>query len=412
MTWKTETDAQNVLDLAGRLRNYVCGYKENNLPVLTGSGSGTLDAFGADNTLANQTITITCTDDTTEGAEVWSVSGSIIGSLSSATSNVLYEDSGVTFIISSDSTGAFDTTSVFTVVITGVGDMDTSGEAATLEQHDYTYAGTALCEYKFQVEFVGAGSDTINICIVAGRDKDNDRFYVRVHGTRNPNLSLGVDSQPNSCSHKFCYVRNQPMTHWIIADEYGFNWAIQAGTTSRLMIARYMTQYASTGAYPGPLVIGGDSIDQSSTFKYSTQDSRIRFCVDPAYQAMSVLRPDNTWLDVYNYLDSFSESFAYASQITPTSTQNQTHPYGFDQTVRMAIDAMRPDLSGKYPMIPIKISMGLPAQWLGELFGIAAVPGHNTLTLGDIVQCNTYDWLVIQNIHRNNNYDFVALRLL
>lgn len=405
MTWKTETDAQNVLDLAGRLRNFICGYKPNALPVFTGAGSGSLDAFGAANAVADQTITITCTDATTEGAEVWSVSGSVAGALPDAVSNTLYEQSGVTFIISSDSVTPFAVSDEYTIAVSGTGAMQTSGEAAALQQHAYAYNGTAASTYQFQVEFAGGGADTINIGHVARRDINNNRFLLELYGSPGYTPGLGVHEQILGSARTVIYTRNQPMTHWIVADAYGYKWAVVAGTTYRFAYCRFLTPYASPGAYSFPLSVGADSALDSLT--YASQDSRSRFCADPAYQALNVMRPDNSWITVSNYTNASTTGYVSDSV---SLAGNLTLPYGGSSFKASGIKAIKPNLEGEYILIPITVSTSAP-ETLGELEGVYTVAGFATITAGDIIQQGGDDLLVVQNIHRNTDSDYIAMRL-
>jgi hypothetical protein len=405
MTWTTETDSQNVLDLAGRLRNFLCGYKPPALPGFTGSGSGTLDAFGAQNTVADQTFTITCTDATTPGAEVWSVSGSVVGVLASATSNTLYEAGGVTFIISSDTVANFAVSDEFTVAVSGTGPMQTSGEAATLQQHSYTYNGTAASEYHFQIEFSGVGADAINIGHVARRDIDNNRFLIEFYGAPSFNNLLGVFEQPGGSPATIMYTRNQTMTHWVKADAYGYKLAVQAGTTFRLAVCRFLEAFSSPGVYPFPLMIAADS--SVSTYDYSTQNSLIRFCADPAYGAMHVMTPGGSWTTVQNYGNNVNDSFLNDSGYT----SNCTFPFGGSSALRAGLESIQPNLEGEYMLFPILASIASNEENLGQIEGLFFVPGYNTIAAGDIIQYGGNDHLVIQNIHRNGDADHVAMRL-
>ncbi len=405
MTWKQDTDAQNVLDLAGRIRNFVCGYKEFTAPSFAGAGSGSMDAFGAQDSIADQTFTVTCTDATTEGAEIWSVSGSVVGALAAATSNTLYDNGGVTFIISTTSVAAFQVGDAFTIVVSGTGAMTTSGEAATLQQHSYSYAGLAASEYHFQVEFHGGGAETINIGHVARRDIDNNRFLIESYGAPGFNNLLGVFEQPGGSPMTCIYTRNQAMTHWIVADAYGYKVAVQAGTTSRFAYCRYLTPFSSPAAYPFPLAIGGDS--SFATYDYSAQNSLIRFCADPAYLGLQVMMPGGSWSGFSNYGNNENTSYLTSASFTA----NLTFPWGGSQARLEGLKSIRPNNEGEYVLFPILISAVANSENIGELEGVFFLPGFNTLAAGDIIQYDGDDYLVIQNIHRNGDADHIAMRL-
>lgn len=407
MSWKAGTDSQNVLDLAGKLRNFICGYRELSGLTFTGTGSGTLDAFGATDAVAAQTFTITCTNATTTGSESWSVSGSVSGSLAVAVSNTLYESNGVTFIISSDTTADFAVNDEFQITVGASGAMQTAGDAATLQQHNYTHNGTAASEYKFQVEFSGAGSDTVNICHIAHRDIDNNRFMIRLYGAPTFNNLLDVDAQPGASPMVCVYTRNQPMNYWITANARGYTAVVQAGTTFRIAYCRYLTPYSSPASYPFPLAIGGDSADD--TYVYSDQNSKIRFCADPAYNALQVMLPGGSWQGFGNYTSSENTVFAHSTQ--DFSAGNLTFPYGGTSPRYDALAALRPNIEGEYVMVPISVSVQANYEDVGEFEGLFFVPGYNTLAAGDIVQHLGVDHLVVQNIHRNTDVDHVALRL-
>lgn len=80
-------------------------------------GDGTIGSITADNDVETETWTITCTDATTEGAEVWSVVGSVTGAAADATTGVAYTAGPINFTITAGVT-AFAEDDEFTLTTT------------------------------------------------------------------------------------------------------------------------------------------------------------------------------------------------------------------------------------------------------------------------------------------------------
>src|SRR5699024_810086 len=104
------------------IRDFSGGYGTFTAPVLTGTGDGAMTNIDTDPDSVTETWTIKCTDATTAGAEVWSVTGSVSGAQSDATTGVAYSTSLLSFAITAGSTD-FAVNDTFTLDVTA-GEID------------------------------------------------------------------------------------------------------------------------------------------------------------------------------------------------------------------------------------------------------------------------------------------------
>ena len=79
----------------------------------TGNGNLTFKGYNVD-TIKTETWTVECIDDSTEGSEVWSVSGSVSGDQANATTGIDYDNGIIKFIITAGDT-AFKNGDKFTI---------------------------------------------------------------------------------------------------------------------------------------------------------------------------------------------------------------------------------------------------------------------------------------------------------
>lgn len=402
---------QNPMDLTGHLRNFVCGYRPYTFDRTTdfsGTGDGDLNAFGVTNAnAAVETWTITCTDATTEGAEVWSVVGSVAGSISTNyVSNTLFDTSGVQFIIVSASSAAFSVADAYTVAVNGTGLMQTSGESATLEQHQYTNS-----EYIFAATFPGLGGYKLSV-IIGGQNGLNARVSFKATPEW---VATGGDIYTHdfvNTSKKYLYAVDSVLEYWVTADVKGFNLVVKSGTYYRHAMCRYGIPFGNPAQYRYPVVVAAETVvDTYDAGRVA--DGYLSFYPDPAFQSLEAFDRDNTWKYFNNYVSTgFSRSW---------STNNRTSPYaGITASVQNSYLGFAPNLNSEYLLMPIRLLAyeGDPAflrashncALMLELEGVAAVPDQNVLASEDTVSYAGDTWIVFQNIDKTSDDNFMALK--
>ena len=124
--------AQGHDDLLRMIHRFVSGQGEHGVSSYTGTGNGTIGDVNVGDDINEETWTITCSDYTTAGAEIWTVSGSVSGAQDNAITGVDYDIGKLSFLITAGGTD-FVNGDQFTVDqanYTGTGD----GTIGTIEK--------------------------------------------------------------------------------------------------------------------------------------------------------------------------------------------------------------------------------------------------------------------------------------
>jgi hypothetical protein len=170
----------------------------------------------------------------------------------------------------------------------------------------------------------------------------------------------------------------------------------------------YLQAYASPGAFPYPLLVGGsmawDAVEPGAA------DARWRWSYNGAEMAnfpipanplnaygsqLRLRRPDGTWI-----------GFNRAINNNPLVNIGKVWPYGNWGTTAAA--DLRDNLGGGYMLLPVVLQDGTPNVY-GELDGIFALTGfgngaENTVTIGGVAH------YVVQNVFRTTQTDYFAIR--
>jgi hypothetical protein len=146
--------------------------------------------------------------------------------------------------------------------------------------------------------------------------------------------------------------------------------------------------YATPGQYPYPLVVGGTC--RTGNVRWSDQSISHSAFWRPQAGGLSWRTQDGHWLRLVSPTTSSS------SQITAGGTA--------ETLWREAPDGTR-------WLLPLVGTQYNPGNTLGELDGVAAVPGFGVAS-EDVVDDGTDDWLVVQSGWRTTSTDYAAVRLL
>lgn len=383
--------ATDYADLLNQLDTFLTATGMALAPSFIGTGDGTIDAKGGSAGVA-EVITVTFTSSTAFGV-VGSVSGSlgtgVVGTpFTSTKANLTITAGGIAFV-SGD---------VFTFAVTPPW---TSLRRVSGSEMIWKAPGNG-------------GLDEIIVGAKEFHDVGTDYYNWRLGGFTSFNSGTPFNQQggyPGGASQAHSSpvltLWNSTIPFWFIANGRR---AIVVAKISTVYVCAYlgfMNSYMAPGAYPYPLVVGGnlafstEPASTSTSWRWSYAGSEMRNFAVPLATGIS--------LDYLSSLQLRLPSGAWRGfHIEKSvSTCGQVWPYAY-------VDASnwdwRPNLDGGYTLLPTVIFDATP-NIFGELDGVMAITGfsqavENTVTIGGIRH------LVVQNVFRNTKSDFFAVRLI
>jgi hypothetical protein len=170
----------------------------------------------------------------------------------------------------------------------------------------------------------------------------------------------------------------------------------------------FMAPYMAPGAFPYPLVVGGNlsfNFSEPATgdggWRWSNSTSQMRNFPIPLNSTLSSAGQSSLQLRLSS--GSWQQFGSYQGE----QIFGQVWPYAYVDSAG-AWD-WRPNLDGGYPLLPIVLTDPTPNVY-GELEGVHAVTGfgqssENTITVAGV------QYLVVQDVFRNSKSDFFAVRL-
>lgn len=384
--------ATDYADLLNTLDSFLTSTGMALTPSFVGTGNGTISALGGSAGVA-EVITVTFTSATAFG-----VVGSVSGSLGTGT------------------VGTPFTSTKANLTITAGGTAFVSGDAFTFA---VTPPWTSLRRVSgSEMIWQAPGNGGLDEIIVGAKTFDDvgtDYYDWRLGGFTAYNSGAPFNQQPGYLGgasqanpSPIFTLWNSSIPYWIVAN--GRRVVVVAKVSANYMACYLglLNTYMAPGAYPYPLVVGGNLCFSST--EPATTDPRWRW--------------SNSAAEMRNFAIPFSSNLSLDSQSTlqlrlasgswrgfdcnpNEQTFGQVWPYAY-------VDSSggwdwRPNLDGGYPLFPIVLFDHTPNVY-GELDGVQALTGfsqgaENTVTVGGI------KYLVVQNIFRNTKSDFFAVRL-
>jgi hypothetical protein len=382
--------ATSYSDLLNVLDTYLTATGMALTPSFTGVGNGTIDALGGSASVA-EVITVTFTSST-----AFNVSGSVSGALGSGTVGTLFSSTKTNFTITAGGT-AFAAADAF---VFSVAPPWTSLRRVAGSEMIWQAPGNG-------------GLDQIIVGAKTFSDVPTDYYNWRLGGFTAFNSGqtfiqqagyVGGASQAQP-SPVFT-LWNSTIPYWIIANGRRVIIVAKISTVYVTAYLGLMSTYMAPGAYPLPLVVGGnlafttEPASNSPNWRWSYTGAEMRnFAIPEAnatvdYSSSLRLRlSSGTWrgFDVNNANNT-------AGYVWPNAYVDQAASYD-----------LRPNLDGGYPLLPV-ILVDLTPNVYGELDGVHSTTGfsqgaENTITISGV------KYLVLQNIFRNTKADFFAVRL-
>lgn len=383
--------ATDYADLMNILDSYLKTTGMALTPSFVGTGNGTIDALGGSAGVA-EVITVTFTSATAFG-----VVGSVSGALGTGVVGTPFTSTKTNFTITAGGT-AFVATDSFTFSVTPpwISHRSTSGVEMIWEA-----PGNGGLEQIFvgMKEFHNVGADYWNwrlggfTAFNSGQAFEQQAGYVGGVGQAHPSPVLTL--------------WNSTIPYWIVASGRRVILVAKISTVYVSMYLGLMNPYMAPGAFPYPLVVGGNMAWQNEPsvgnanwrWSYNGNENR-NFAIPNSngmssfYQSQLTLRlPGGAWTG----FDTADGELTFG----------QVWPYAYVD--RFGTWDWRPNLDGGYPMLPIVLFDATPNVY-GELDGVLATTGFSQSVENTITE-NRIAHLVVQSVFRNTKGDYFTVRL-
>jgi hypothetical protein len=251
-----------------------------------------------------------------------------------------------------------------------------------------------------------SGTERIYVNLQAYHNVPADIYNWRINGAVGYDAGHDFFTQPGTSPETYMYGWDQPTPFWFFANGQRVIVVAKVSTTYEMMYAGKFLPYGTPGQYPYPLAIGGTSGNSQGT-------------TDPlpigGYQANANLRfSDNSvnhaaFFDPWTFywIDQAAEWHGithYTSGPAHGNTaQSAVFPWFYaDSTIP---NWMETDLDGGYPLFAARLDSFSPGNALGELDGVAFVPGFSASS-ESVMTVGGDDWIQFQDTFRSaaNNY--------
>ncbi|MFW6090091.1 MAG: hypothetical protein ACODAB_10080 [Gemmatimonadota bacterium] len=372
----TADDYQDLLD---RVRRFATGVGTIDSESFSGDGDGTLEDLDTTPDTVDETWTIECTDDSTEGEEVWSVTGSVSGAQDDATTGEDYANDYISFRVEAGDT-AFSVGDEFTV---------------TVEQGELAEADEAWDELRWREDPDDAGErelilrgpgladqDEIYVSIMSYSSESGDYYNWALRGHTGFVDDNDTDSQPGTFGPVAVLLFQSSIPYWLSVTGRRIN-----------LVARVSTRYMSCGLglirpqatpdeYPYPVYIGG-CIAGAPAERWDREESDHAFPWDGPIHDGDRMR--------VRFVDGSTQQY----NVHPFENEDVYRPLNGDED---------------YALERLILSGADPENVIGYVDGIYHITGFG-LSAEDIVPVDGVDHLVVPNIYRNGFNDYVAFAL-
>lgn len=409
--------ATNYLNLLAEVVDFLTTANTVTVPApdAGNAGDGTMDQPTADPDAPSESWTVTCTDATTPGAEVWSVTGSVSGAGASATTGTAYDDV-VQFEITAGAAD-FEVGDEFTFDIERV-----MGEVVWELLADSTSGYTVDGEVYLKAPGPGL-ADPAYVNIRTYSEGPANRYNWEVQAATGYNSGLLFAEQPgcipSSQGVPQLLFWNSTINYAVEADGHRVVLvAYAAGQPTQSLYAGRFDAYGSPTEYPAPLFVGGTHHDVTKTSATDLSDTaHVCFAnnlvTSAATKSQAHLKlPGGSWARIRSgrlvtVFDS-EEDYCFVWPTTFLSTACRFAPaYGSGG-------------SNAYPLVQVTLHVHTAPDadggrrgdcaLVGELRGVFWVPGYGTST-GQTVDAGGFDHFIFNDTNRTANGNYLAVRL-
>lgn len=354
--------------LLDAVRRFLTGYATLGTPAFSGTGPGTITGVDTATAGITETWTIACTDATTPGAELWSVTGSVSGAQAGATTGVAYSISKLAFTITGS---GYAVGAQFTIA-------STRGQLATLGQAWAQNRWTTAGDYELWLQGPGlAGTDEIFMGLRSYQNVGSDYYNLALAGATGFVTGNTWASQPGHSGDRGVALWNGSIPYWIRANG---RCAVVAAKVATVYASFYFGKYLpyqSPGQYPYPVAVSA-MLGSASATRYSDTSASHSMGFKGSSSRMV-----QRWID--------------GSWITP-----DCRPW-------MGGSPAWRDSGGAYPLQPIILNSS--SGNYGELDGVYHCPVFGGNAVEDIITVGGVQHVLIQDLFRTGVADMIAIRL-
>ena len=358
--------------------------------VFTGTGNGTIDTIDLLPAAVTETWTIACTDATTPGAEVWSVTGSVSGAQATATTGVAYSNTYFNnFTITAGGTN-FSVSDQFVIEATQSA-LSASNEAWVEERYvDDVLDGEGLQDLELILKGPGlSGTEEIWASFTTDQSVNSDYYNFSV-GTMIGYVSQNtLATQPGYSGQGWLPCWNLAIKYWLAINGQRINLAMKVETNYITGSVGKYFPYATPGQFPYPIYYSATSA--GSTTRYSGS-----YTIDLFNSALKVRRFTGTYSSVY--------AWPITHPLGGTNNgPGTTNPSGGFHNTR--------DLNGDYPLMPISLYLNSSEEGMkGDLDGLFQVSGFNSAAENTVL-AGGITYVKIANRQATGNQSYYAFRL-
>ncbi len=280
-----------------------------------------------------------------------------------------------------------------------------------------------------------SASDEIYVGLQRVDDPINDSYTIWARGmTGTLDESTDLADHINVSPRVAIHPDGEAMTYWFIASGRRFIVILKISTVFQALYCGFFLPYGTPLSYPYPMFIGGSRGELNNPVQKdwrSTANGHTMFFspyhgvtgggatnISPSAYMMD---PVGQWLPGWSNgtdpLENLGGRFALAPDyFLPDSTSfglaqgSQTSPsytFGYQQ-FRYALEAC---YGGDFPLLDISLISSLPEdQTWGVLDGVYRVAGVANAS-ENIVQYDSKDHLVVQNVYKTDTGDYMAVAL-
>lgn len=394
--------ASGYLDLFKKLIEFVSNANIVTAAAADGgnTGDGTCSQPTADADAETEDWTLECTDDSTPGSEVFSVTGSVSGAQDPATVGVAYDDI-VQFLLTAGAT-PFAVGDVFTFEVTKKLGSQHVWEVLFNNTSNFTANG------RVHLKGVGvAGEDEIYVGIQAYSTVASSIYNLNLQGAVGFGSGLDFEAQPGALpqgvnGHARLYLSTISLSYTFVATPRFIIVHVMVGTVSELGALGLFDPYGPPSAYPYPLMafgMGHLNVNSASEAGSHTWFARNDSIIETDLSGASLRLPGGQW--------ARARRWSVANQLATTPIF-YTEPTAY---LRDPSDLVK-NPSGNHLLHPLQLRVAS----LGEDAPIGEVPAlywfiGDGVAAGDTITQDADTYAVIQNAFRTNERSFLALKL-
>jgi hypothetical protein len=274
-----------------------------------------------------------------------------------------------------------------------------------------------------------SGTDEIHIGLRLHVDVPADECWIELLGMTGiiPSgeaLEDHINVQPKP---SLMFIDNSTMNYWFIANGRRFMVVLKISTTFESCYAGFFLPYATPVEYPYPMFVGGtagpDSGDAQSprswredllghsAFPWPYSDQGVNLTTDFVSSGSYSVSPDGTWMAYSNYSDVIEGCIGNVTRgtyISSSGTVESDDDYLSSEILANGLTDLYG--GGKY-LMPIHLFECSPGRQTYGILQGAFRCQTDFMSAEDTITISTVDYLVVQNVYRNDIDDFFAVGL-